>query len=176
MKSYSRHFICVASLLIAAVLPASAGSTKTYTYNDPVTGITGITGVSTTFTFNSKTDKVSAGTLTFSGVFGGVPGTFHVTFQGLATNCSSSCSYDVMQKVTYEGHTYAINDVINLGQLSASGSIKTGKKTGYFDGPFSTVPEGGSRFSYLGPAGFVIFGAIFLSGVLRPGVNRRERV
>ena len=69
MKSYNKYLLC-ASLLMAAVLPAVAGSTKTYSYSDPVTGITGVSNISTTFTFNTKTDKVSAGTLTFTGAFG----------------------------------------------------------------------------------------------------------
>jgi len=175
MKSGSKRLACVASLLVAAVLPASAGSTKTYTYSDPVTGITGISSITTNFTFNSTTDKVTAGTLTFTGAFG----KFNVSFTASCPK-KGSCVFDVNKTVTYDGTKYTIADVINLTQLSASGTIlgKTGNKiqNGAFDGSFSSVPEGGSQFAYLAPAGLVIFEGIFLSGFLRPRVGRQENV
>jgi hypothetical protein len=173
VKSYGRYLICVAWLLIAAVLPASAGSTKTYTYSDPVTGNSGITGVTTNFTFNPTNDKVTAGTLTFKGAFG----TFNVSFTASCPK-RGSCVFDVSKTVRYEGITYTIIDAINLSQLSASGIVlndKTGK-IGDFDGSFASVPEGGSRFAYLAPAGLVIFGGIFLSGFLRSRIGRQENV
>ena len=175
MKSRMRYFACIAALLIAAVLPVSAGSTKTYNYSDPVTDLKGFTGVTTNFTFNSKTDKISKGTLTFSGVFG----SYTVNFSGLATLSGGSWVFDLSKKVNVNGTTYLITDVINLSNLSASGTLwngKTGKKSleGYFDGPFVTTPEGGSRFSYLAPAGLVMLGAIFLNGLRRPGIRNLE--
>ena len=175
MKFSSKRLACVASLLIAAVLPASAGSTKTYTYSDPVTGITGVSSIATNFTFNSTTDKVTAGTLTFTGAFG----TFKVSFTASCPK-KGSCVFDVNKTVTYDGTKYTIADVINLTQLTANGTISDKKgtitQTGVFDGPFASAPEGGSRFAYLAPAGLVILGGIFLSGFLRLRVARQEDV
>ena len=166
MKSYSRYLICAASLLIAAVLPASAGS---ITYKNTATSSNGET-VAATFTLtpskNGKTDAITGGVLTFSGALG----KFTVDFTGSCTAGSSTCGFnflDAGDKGTYH---------INLSQMSVGGSIgKLGKTAGTYTYSLS-VPEGGSKFSYLAPAGLVIFGGIFLTGLLRPRVGGQQRV
>jgi hypothetical protein len=164
MKSYSRYLICVASLLVAAVLPASAGS---ITYQDTANvsggGISN-TNVTATFTLTNggKTDTISGGVLTFSGVFG----SFTVDFSG---SCSptSPCTLSFLTRSGDLG-----SYTINLNTMTASGTIWNGKwgngsETGTFSYSLS-MPEGGSKLSYLGSAGLVIFGGILLSGFLRP--------
>ena len=168
----SRVVLC-ASLLIALVLPASAGSIKTYAYTEAVTGLTN-TNVTAAFSFNTKTHNVKTGTLTFTGAFG-LP-TFAVTFAGAAQLQNGSWVFIVNKKVKdSSGHVIAIiNYTIDLsaqGLSYAEGSISNGKKgknllIGTFGYP-TTAAEGGSRASYLIPAGLVIFGGIFLTGVRR---------
>jgi len=174
VKSYTQSFICVVALLIAAVLPASAGSI-TYNSTATVTG-NGVSNTSVTATFtltpssNGRTDTISAGALTFTGVFG----SFTVDFSGVC-KVGSPCVFAFWNKNGDIG-----SYTINLTQLTANGTIwngQFGKKSE--NGTFSdslSVPEGGSKFSYLAPAGLVIFGGILLSGRLRPRVGRQERI
>ena len=105
-----------------------------------------------------------------------------MSFSGSAHCTGGSCVLDLDKTVKYNGVTYTIIDAINLSQLSANGTIWNGKanpkksQTGTFDGPFASVPEGGSRFAYLAPAGFVMFGGIFLSGFLRTRAGLQENL
>ena len=174
MKFDSRCLVYVAALLIAAVLPASAGSI-TYKSTATVTG-NGVsnTSVAATFTVtpssNGKTDTITGGALTFSGVFGN----FTVNFSG-SCNPANPCVLDFSTKSGDSG-----SFTLNLSKMTASGTIWNGKsgknsETGTFSDSFS-VPEGGSRFAYLAPAGLVIFGGIFLSGFLRQRVGHQENV
>lgn len=170
MQSCSNRLICVASLLIAAVLPAAAGS---ITYKDSTTatgkGVTENVTATFTLTKSGSTDFISAGALTFSGALGN----FTVDFVGSCPVGSSVCSLTFFTKSGDSG-TYNIN----LSKMSASGSISgfLGGKLDTATYSYSLVPEGGSRFSYVAPAGLVIFGGIFLSGFLRPRVGRQENI
>ncbi len=169
MKFYSKCFACVALLLIAAVLPASAGSIKyTNSTNVDANGVSS-DGVTAGFTLTTgKTDTITSGTLTFTGVFN-----VAVNFSG-SCNPGSTCTFYFSKNGDTGWYT------INLKNMTASGYIWNGKsgknsETGTFSDSFS-VPEGGSRFGYLAPAGLVIFGGIFLSGFLRPRTGRQENV
>lgn len=166
MRSCSKQFACVASLLIAAVLPASAGS---ITYKNTATSSNG-ENVSATFTLtpssNGKIDSITKGALTFSGALGN----FTIDFSGSCTAGSAKCGFtftDAGDKGIYN---------INLSQMNVGGSIgKLGRTAGTYTYSLS-VPEGGSKFSYLAPAGLVIFGGIFLTGFLRPRVRQQESI
>ncbi|MGA8151641.1 MAG: hypothetical protein WB952_11875 [Terriglobales bacterium] len=171
MKSNNRSFVCAALILIAAVLPASAGSTKyTYNYTESVGGVSGTT-VTATFTFNSKTDQITGGKLIFTGAFDKT-----VSFSGACTP-GSPCVFD-FAKGSYSG-VYTIN-LNHVTLASADGYVwngKLGKKSEKGNFSYSaSVPEGGSKFSYLVPAGLVIFGGIFLGGFSRPRVGNRQSV
>jgi len=169
MQFCSKRILCVAALLIAAVLPASAGS---ITYKDSTTatgkGVTENVTATFTLTKSGSLDLISAGALTFSGALG----SFTVDFIGSCLAGGSVCSLSFLDLQNGDTGTYNIN----LSNMSASGSI-SGLLAGKLDTAtysYSLVPEGGSRFSYLAPAGLVIFGGIFLTGFFRPRVVRLE--
>jgi len=175
MKSYSRYLICVTSLLMAAVLPASAGSTSG-SYTGSVTGV-GVTGetVTATFTFNNSTNQFIDISLVFKGgVFNGVKEDYKSCGKGLA------CSFNVSVSTSKgsDSIVYALSFLNKtLSQYAGAGTISTIGSAGVFGyRGYASVPEGGSRFSYLAPAAFLIFGGIFLSGFTRPRVDRRESV
>jgi hypothetical protein len=170
MKCYSRYLICVASLLFAAVLPASAGSVSG-SYTSAVIGI-GVTGetVTATFTFNTSSDQFTNVTLAFKGgVFGGFTESYSGCGTGLSCSFSDPASGDSLL------YTIGLNN--NFSQYGAVGTVWNTKSLGGFGYTGSpSVPEGGSKFSYLAPAGLVIFGGIFLSGFVRPRIDRQENV
>lgn len=165
MKSYSRYLICVASLLVAAFLPAIAGSTTgSYTTSVSGKGVKGET-VTATFTFDTTKNQFTNVTLHFNGgVFDGVSESY--------TKCAKkswSCTFTVTP-AHGDSLVYSIN-LNKLSQYSGGGNIWNKKVDGVFGYKGSAaVPEGGSKFSYLAPAGLVIFGGIFLAGF------RRQRV
>ena len=169
-KMKPRSQLAFAALLIVALaLPASAGSIKTTmseTYTEALSGVKN-TDVTVAFTFNSKTDMISGGKLSFKGgVFNGITD----TFSGLAACSSGVCTYTLeTTKANGDTISYTIN-LSGLNLTSANGSISNTKKN---DGTFSytatAVSEGGSQLSYLIPAGLVMFGGIFWSGSKRRG-------
>ena len=171
MKCYSRYLICVASLLFAAVLPASAGSVSG-SYTSAVIGF-GVTGetVTATFTFNTSSDQFSNVTLAFKGgVFDRFTESYSGCGKGLSCSFSHAASGDLL--------LYSIGLNENFSQYVAVGTVSNTNFAlggfGYTGSP--SVPEGGSKFSYLAPAGLVIFGGIFLSGFVRPRIDRQENV
>jgi hypothetical protein len=168
MKCYSRYLICVASLLFAAVLPASAGSVSG-SYTSAVIGVTGET-VTATFTFNTSSDQFTNVTLAFKGgVFGGFTESYSGCGTGLSCSLSDAASGDWL--------LYSIGLNTNFSQYGAGGTVWNKNSAGVFGYTGSTsVPEGGTKFSYLVPAGLVIFGGIFLSGFVRPRIDRQENV
>lgn len=171
MKCYSRYLICVASLLFAAVLPASAGSVSG-SYTSAVIGF-GVTGetVTATFTFNTSSDQFTNVTLAFKGgVFDGLAKSYSGCGTGLSCSFSDAANSDSLL------YTIGLNN--NFSQYGAVGTVwNTNFALGGFGYTgYSSVPEGGSKFSYLAPAGLVIFGGIFLSGFVRPRVDRQENV
>lgn len=170
MNCYSRYLICVASFLFALVLPASAGSISG-SYTSAVLGVKGET-VTATFTFNTSSDQFSNVTLAFNGgVFGGFTESYSGCGIGLSCRFSDPASGDSL--------LYFIGLNKNFSQYGAGGAVWNGHSAGIFGytgSPSPSVPEGGSNFSYLAPAGLVIFGGIFLNGFLRPRVGRQENI
>src|SRR5271154_984428 len=170
MKSYSRYLICVASLLFAAVLPASAGS---ITYNNSLSMSGASESVTAMFTLTTGkiTDTISAGVLNFTGALGN----FSVNFSGSCGASSSTCGISFLYLLNGDTGTYNIN----LSKMTASGSLSGFAGWKAETGKYSyslAVPEGGSRFAYLAPAGLVIFGGMFLSGFFRQRPRSRARV
>ena len=173
-------FVCIA-LLVAVALPASAGSIgSNYTDTFNVSGTKAKTTVSASFTFNTSTDQIS-GSLAFAG------GAFNVTdpFSGKAkcNKADTSCTYTLsMTDSNKDKLTYVITLNLSKGQwqYGALGDITKGLKTGAFGGngytAYASAPEGGSKFSYVAPAGLVIFGGILLSGLRRPRARRQVGV
>ncbi len=170
MKCHGRLLICVASVLFAAVLPASAGSVSG-SYTSAVLGAPGET-VTATFTFNTSSDQFTNLTLAFKGsVFGALTESY--------TGCGTGLSCSFLQLAGGDWLLYSIGLNKNFSQYAAGGSVWNTKSAGIFGYAGSTspsVPEGGSKFSYLAPAGLVIFGGIFLNGFLRPRIGRQENV
>jgi len=170
MNCYSRYLICVASLLFAAVLPASAGSVSG-SYTSAVLGVTGET-VTATFTFNTSSDQFTNMTLAFKGgVFGALTESY--------TGCGTGLSCTFIELAGGDSLLYSILLNKNFSQYAAGGSVWNTHSAGIFGytgSPSPSVPEGGSNFSYLAPAGLVIFGGIFLNGFLRPRIGRQENV
>lgn len=170
MKGYSRLLSCVVSLLFAAVLPASAGSISG-SYTSAVLGVTGET-VTATFTFNTSSDQFTNLTLAFNGgVFGALTESY--------TGCGTGLSCSFLQLAGGDWLLYSIGLNKTFSEYAAGGGVwnaKSGGIFGYAGSPSPSVPEGGSNFSYLAPAGLVIFGGIFLNGFLRPRVRRQQNV
>jgi hypothetical protein len=177
MRCCGKALTSVAVLLLAAVLPASAGSiSSSYTDTFSVTGTKTPTTVTATFSFDTSKDTIG-GQLTFAG------GVFNVSdpFSGTATcnKKNTACIYTFSTIVNGDKLTYAITLNLSNGQYGALGGIAKGGNAGAFGGngyASATVPEGGSRFSYVAPAGLVIFGGIFLTGLMRPRLRGQERV
>lgn len=152
----------VALVLIALVLPAAAGSIETYTYSEAVSGVKNGT-VQGSLTFNPKTDKIT-GTLQFvGGVFGGITDNFSGT-----SNCSgTTCVFVLNTKVDGDSLSYKVtfSDPPGvLSQVCASGSISNKKAEGTFA---CSVPEGGSKLSYLIPTSIALCLGILLSSKQR---------
>jgi len=167
-----KYLICVASLLVAAVLPASAGST-TYSYTSNVVGVKGET-VTASFTFNTTKDQFTGVSLQFKGgVFGGVTESFTKAVSGFVFSLSTSpAKGDLLL------YSIAINP-LNLSQFAAGGTISSLKGSGafgYSGSRYSAVPEGGSRFAYLAPAGLALFGGMLVNGFFRRRVGMQARV
>jgi hypothetical protein len=172
MKGYSRLLSCVASLLFVAVLPASAGSISG-SYTSAVLGVTGET-VTATFTFNTSSDQFTNLTFAFKGgVFGALTESY--------TGCGTGLSCSFLEPAGGDWLLYSILLNGNFSQYLAGGSVWNTNSAGIFGYAGSpsispSVPEGGSKFSYLAPAGLVIFGGIFLNGFLRPRIGRQQNV
>jgi len=166
MKSY----LMCAALLVAAVLPASAGST-TYDNSLSMSGASETVTASFTLSTGKILDTISAGVLTFSGALG----SFSVKFSGSCGASSSTCGISFLSLLTGDTGTYNIN----LSKMTASGSLAGLAGWKLETGKYSyslAVPEGGSRFAYLAPAGLVMFGGILLSGFFRQRTGSRARV
>lgn len=177
MKSY---ISCIA-LLIAAALPASAGSIgSNYSDTFSVTGTKKTDTVKASFTFNTSTNQVT-GSLAFAG------GVFNITdpFSGTAkcNKADTSCVYTLsMTDPNKDKLTYVITLNLSKGQwqYGALGGISKGLNAGAFGGSgytgYASAPEGGSKFSYVAPAGLVILGGLLLNGFKRPRARRQESV
>jgi hypothetical protein len=168
MKSCCRMSISAALLVVALTVSASAGSITYKLKPESVTGSKS-TIVTPQFTFNSNTDKIT-GTLTFKGgIFNGITDSFSGTAK--CNKKSGICSYTFFTTVKGDKISYTIDlSQWNHWNLTAAfGSIWNWKYDGTFcyTNSYAKAPEGGSRFSYLAPAGFMIFGGIFLSGFRR---------
>jgi len=179
MRSCGKGLISVAALLLAGVLPALAGSISSkYTDTFSVTGTKAQTTVTASFTLDTSTDKIS-GVLGFSG---GAFNNVSDPFSGTATcnKKNTACVYTfTMKDSNGDKLTYAISLNLVNGGYGALGGIAKGGKAGAFGGngyASAAVPEGGSRFSYVAPAGLVIFGGIFLTGLIRPRMRDQGRV
>jgi hypothetical protein len=134
-----------------------------------VIGVTGET-VTATFTFNTSSDQFTNVTLAFKG---GVFDRFTESYSGCGTGLF--CSFSDL--ANGDSLLYAITLNKNFSQYAAGGGIWNTNSAGLFGYTGSpSVPEGGSKFSYLAPAGLLIFGGIFLNGFLRPRIGRQERL
>ena len=178
MRSCGKGLISGAVLLLAAVLPASAGSIgSSYSDTFSVTGSKKQTTVTASFSFDTSTDKIN-GTLAFAG------GAFNVSdpFSGTATcnKKNTACVYTFTTKDSNgDKLTYAITLNLSDGQYGALGGIAKGSNAGAFGGKgyaYASAPEGGSKFSYVAPGGLVIFGGILLTGLMRPRMRSQERI
>jgi len=148
----------VTLLLVAFVLPASAGSILSYNFKTIVSGVqsTTLTG---SFIYDSSNGQFSTGSLSFAGnsAFGGLHGNYNAPESGLNFVLTVSTSGISLQY-------YISLNPFNLNCYSLWGDVSGSGSKGSFD---YALPEGGSPTAYLISAGIVIFSGILLTGFRR---------
>jgi len=148
----------VTLLLVAFVLPASAGSILSYNFKTIVSGVqsTTLTG---SFIYDSSNGQFSTGSLSFAGnsAFGGLRGNYNAPESGLNFVLTVSTSGISLQ------YFISLNP-FNLNCYSLWGGISGSGSNGNFN---YAVPEGGSPPAYLMCVGIVICSGILLTGFRR---------
>jgi hypothetical protein len=165
-------------LLSAVTLPARADTINTFGFSTPLQGVSSTT-VSGTFTYNSTTHTLSAASLSFNG--SSIFNTVSVT--NLSSGTGNLFLY-VVSVYNANTHTY---DLLNLNialstngtPILVSGGICDFSKSGgcgtFSSQSFTVVPEGGTGFGYLAPAGMVLIGGMVMAGRPR-GMSRMLQV